>query len=213
MDLLFQRVFRPTVVEDEVCDRPAIFTRELSGYSTSSVLRRPAALSNETFYSFVFWGIDDDDRVDLVVARLQQKRYHQHDYFVRMPRRREPGLYLFPHERVDDAIQIVECIVVGEDEFGKLVAVDTAVRPYDAAPEPGLDRIEGNRARLHDLTSDHIRVDHRGTTTGEQLRDRRLARPHSPGKTHQDHGRTVASVAWAKRRHLSRTGTTTPIDR
>jgi hypothetical protein len=89
---------------------------------------------------------------------------------------------------VDDGVEGLQCVVVGEDHVGQRLAIQGAVRGHDRGPEPLDDGGEDGRARRLHVPHDGVGVDHQRPSGREEGGHRRLAAADAAGEADQDHG-------------------------
>src|SRR5688572_22914384 len=96
----------------------------------------PARLGHER-------SLDDDDGARVLADDVAHARGH-----------------LGPDERMDDAVEVGERLLVAEDDGAELGAVDVAVVADDVVAEALDDALEAEGARCIHLVRDAVRVDH-----------------------------------------------------
>ena len=90
---------------------------------------------------------------------------------------------------VNDAVQLLELLVLREHEAPEGIAIEAPVRRHDHLAPPSHDLVERRHAGLHHATREHVCVDDGRTPLRQESRYCRLPAGDVSGETDEEHER------------------------
>ena len=157
-----------------------------AGVSLARPVARPQSLE---LYRLV-----DDDHDDPVHAGrspdLEEQRHVPDDHTLELLflQRAEEALLAGAHGGVDDGLEPLAPLRVGEDDGAQALPVEIAVVLDHLAAELGHDGSEGGLTRGDRLAREQIGVDHLAAEVGEHGAHRALARGDTPREAREEEG-------------------------
>lgn len=146
-----------------------------------------ATLFDEPLDRAVRVDVDDDEQVEIVAPRFDQKRDVQNHRFIGGPDRIEPSLDLGADRRVHDRVEPGEQAGIRKYPVGKSLPVQVAGRQENLVTELGDNRDQHGLSRLLELVGDRIGIDDDDPVVGEDARHRCLAATDTAGESDEAH--------------------------
>ena len=184
---------RVLVIDHDVGARPLQLSRHLG---LDHVRRFPFAqptIPDESLETQRTWCVNENDSVEVLAeVPLEEERDVAHDNSV-------AALYCFGDEplahaldfRMDDRVELLELVGIGEDDLPERGTVEATVRSQHRVP-PSLDDAPITRRSDFDRPArENIGIDDRRAALRQHLRDGRLAAGDVAGKADEEHGAKV----------------------
>lgn len=167
----------------------AFLARHLVRDAAGHIRARHAA-ADRAFDLHVRRDVDDDDLVvALPAARFeQQRRFDDVDPIASaLFRFAHHACFLGEHDRVNEGVQLLRFLGVGEGERGELLPIDLAIRQENARTVRPHDRFVASFTRAVEPRDDGVGVDRDAAEAGQHAHDGRLPAGDAAGEANAQH--------------------------
>ena len=185
----------------ELCERAFVVdhevgagTFELSGHLRRDHVHRLGGIETSIFHESLVTQcairVDENDAVEAIShVTLEQERDVAHDDAVAaLPRTIDEAGAQALDLGVDDLIQLLELLLIGEDNASERRTVELAVGRENRVAPSRDNLIEGGRTKLDGSPCKNVGVDDRRAALGQHLSDGRFTASDVPRESNQQHG-------------------------
>lgn len=174
VDLAFCLVEAVVIADDVIRDGQAFVAARLRSEDPLCLFFRLGVAGQKSLNLGGFAAIDDKNAIHgLLKGRFDQKRYD--DQLVAAARRIRLSKRLLANSWMQNALQFVAVLCVGENELAHCTSIQFAVIVENIVAERGADLVQRRLAGQNDFTGDNVGIDNRHPVTREQIGHGRFA--------------------------------------